>query len=80
MPRGPSLQGQIMALFEVQCINSSHRGPGGATRQAAVLRQEGVVVGRGHLGELMIDFGAFGWFPNCLPSEEGQASDSEVEP
>ena len=39
-----------------------------------------MAVGRGHLGELTIDFGTFGWFPSCLPSEEGQASESEAEP
>lgn len=55
------------------------RGPGGAARQAAALRQEGVTVGRGQLGELMVDFGTFGWFPNRLPSEEGGASDSDSE-
>jgi methylated-DNA-protein-cysteine methyltransferase related protein len=26
----------------------------------------------GALGELMVDFGEFGWFPRVLPSEEAQ--------
>ncbi|KAF2144983.1 uncharacterized protein K452DRAFT_133177 [Aplosporella prunicola CBS 121167] len=49
------------------CI--SPRGPGGAERQAAALRAEGVEVTRGHLGEYFIDFSAYGWFPDMLPSE-----------
>ncbi|KAL2038699.1 hypothetical protein N7G274_008457 [Stereocaulon virgatum] len=57
----------------------SPRGPGGATRQAAVLRREGVVVGTGHLGELTVNFGTYGWFPSLLPSEEAESSESEDE-
>lgn len=45
------------------------RGPGGATRQAAALRAEGVTVDIGHLGELMVSLATFGWFPERLPSE-----------
>ncbi|KAJ4307289.1 Ras guanine nucleotide exchange factor bud5 [Collariella sp. IMI 366227] len=30
---------------------------------------EGVTVTTGALGELMVDFGEFGWFPKILPSE-----------
>ena len=57
----------------------SYRGPGGATRQAAALRTEGVTVVNGHLGELTVDFATYGWFPNILPSEEAEESESEVE-
>lgn len=46
------------------------RGPGGAARQAAALRMEGVTVDAGHLGEFTVDLAAYGWFPNQLPSEE----------
>lgn len=46
-----------------------HRGPGGAARQAAALRQERVTVDDGNLGELSIDFTIYGWFPGRLPSE-----------
>ena len=46
-----------------------HRGPGGAARQAAALRQERVIVNAGSLGELSIDFAIYGWFPSRLPSE-----------
>ena len=51
-------------------IDPVGRGPGGASRQAAALRGEGVVVATGHLGELTIDFGTYGWFPSRLPSED----------
>ena len=57
----------------------SHRGPGGAARQAAFLRSEGVTVGIGHLGELTVDLGVYGWFPEFLPSEGAEASESEQE-
>ncbi|KAK2611981.1 Alkyltransferase-like protein 1 [Conoideocrella luteorostrata] len=43
--------------------------PEGAQNQAEALRVEGVEVTRGALGELMIDFGEYGWFPRVLPSE-----------
>ena len=52
---------------------------GGATRQAAALRREGVTVGTGALGELTVDFGTYGWFPSMLPSEEAEDSESEGE-
>lgn len=45
--------------------------PTGSQNQAAALRAEGVTVTTGALGELMVDLGAFGWFPEVLPSEEG---------
>ena len=62
-------------------VDMSHRGPGGAARQAASLRREGVTVGLGSLGELTVDLAAYGWFPEVLPSEgaEGEASESEEE-
>lgn len=57
------------------------RGPGGAARQAAALRREGVTVETGHLRELTVDLDSFGWFPDILPSEEagtGATNESEV--
>lgn len=33
----------------------------------------------GALGELMVDFGEFGWFPQVLPSEEGEESEGDGE-
>jgi methylated-DNA-protein-cysteine methyltransferase-like protein len=44
--------------------------PSGARNQAAALEAEGVTVTTGALGELMVDFAEFGWFPRILPSEE----------
>ncbi len=45
--------------------------PGGAQRHAQVLQGEGVdVQQRG--GLWYVDFGSVGWFPEVLPSEEGQ--------
>lgn len=47
------------------------RGAGGAARQAAALRAEGVTVDTGHLGELTVDLATFGWFPDRLSSQDG---------
>ncbi|KAJ9662578.1 Alkyltransferase-like protein 1 [Coniosporium apollinis] len=55
----------------------SPRGPGGASRQAAALRQEGVTVDEGNLGEFSVDFQTYGWFPDVLPSEEGEDSEED---
>ena len=60
-------------------VDMSHRGPGGTARQAACLRREGVTVRTGALGELTIDLGVYGWFPDFLPSEGAEASESEEE-
>lgn len=43
--------------------------PSGAANQARVLREEGVEVGTGSLGEFVVDFVKYGWFPHQLPSE-----------
>jgi len=43
--------------------------PSGATNQAQVLRREGVIVTNGRIGELLVDFSEYGWFPRQLPSE-----------
>ena len=59
-------------------IHSNHRGPGGATRQAAALQAEGVTVTTGHLGELTIDFGTYGWFPSVLPSETALLGEEQI--
>jgi methylated-DNA-protein-cysteine methyltransferase-like protein len=46
-----------------------------------VLRAEGVTVNTGALGEYLVDFGEFGWFPRQLPSdvEAGVELSSEEE-
>lgn len=53
--------------------------PSGPTRQADALRAEGIEVERGNLGELMVDLGTYGWFPERLPSEETEADRGEEE-
>lgn len=53
--------------------------PTGSQDQAAALRAEGVTVTTGALGELMVDFGEFGWFPEALPSEEGEDGEEHDE-
>ena len=60
-------------------FDMNHRGPSGATRQAAFLRREGVTVGMGSLGELTVNLETYGWFPELLPSEGLEASESEDE-
>jgi len=57
--------------------------PSGARNQATALEAEGVAVATGALGELMVNFDRFGWFPRRLPSEaatgpgESESEDSE---
>lgn len=51
-------------------IISPRSQPDGARNQAASLQAEGVVVATGALGELMVDFAEYGWFPRLLPSDE----------
>lgn len=52
--------------------NKNRSQPSGASNQAAALRAEGVTVSTDALGELSVDFSEFGWFPDVLPSEEGE--------
>ncbi|KAK2808502.1 hypothetical protein FQN50_004711 [Emmonsiellopsis sp. PD_5] len=53
----------------------SHRGPGSAARQAAVLEQEGVAVQADSMGEYSIDLGRYGWYPERLAGDESDESD-----
>lgn len=53
------------------------RGEGGAARQAAALRREGVEVERNAMGEFTIDLLDFGWFPDFLPSEAAEHDEDE---
>ncbi|KAF2204995.1 DNA binding methylated-DNA--cysteine S-methyltransferase [Delitschia confertaspora ATCC 74209] len=57
----------------------SPRGPGGASRQAAALRTEGVQVSQDAMGEFTLDFSVYGWFPDVLPSEAGVESSNDEE-
>jgi len=50
----------------------TYSGPGSAARQAAALRQEGVRVDADSMGDYYVDFARYGWFPDRLPSEEGE--------
>ncbi|OWT42526.1 6-O-methylguanine DNA methyltransferase, DNA binding domain-containing protein [Pochonia chlamydosporia 170] len=43
--------------------------PNGAQNQAEALRGEGVEVTRTAMGEFMVNFDEYGWFPRALPSE-----------
>ena len=45
--------------------------------EATFLRREGVTVTTGHLRELTVDLGAYGWFPDFLPSDGAETSESE---
>lgn len=53
-------------------VQFSRDEPGAAARHAAVLRTEGVEVGTNTAGKFRVDFGAVGWFPKVLPSEEDE--------
>ncbi|RYP36705.1 hypothetical protein DL767_003267 [Monosporascus sp. MG133] len=58
-------------------IISPRSQPSGARNQAAALQAEGVEVTTGALGELSVDFAEFGWFPEILPSEEGEGTPND---
>ncbi|KAK3304725.1 uncharacterized protein B0T15DRAFT_512843 [Chaetomium strumarium] len=63
-------------------VISPRSEPSGAANQAVALGREGVTVTIGALGERMVDFAEYGWFPRMLPSEEAQGlvpSDEEDE-
>lgn len=57
-------------VINAKGIISPRSQPSGALNQAAALQAEGVTVTTDALGELMVDFSQYGWFPNVLPSEE----------
>jgi hypothetical protein len=73
MRRVLSRLGGTMIRIRIECYLTACRGPGGAARQAAALRQEGVIVNTGNMGVLSVDLGAYGWFPASLPSEEEES-------
>jgi methylated-DNA-protein-cysteine methyltransferase-like protein len=55
------------------------RGVNGARQQATALEAEGVQVTRGSLGGYTIDFTAYGWFPDRLPSDLSEDDEEEEE-
>ncbi|KLU89445.1 MGMT family protein [Magnaporthiopsis poae ATCC 64411] len=58
-------------VINAKGIISPRSQPSGARNQAAALRAEGVEVSTSAMGELMVDFNEYGWFPDELPSEQG---------
>lgn len=60
------------ALLRCSAADESRSQPAAAQNQAARLQAEGVEVVRGALGEMMIDFDEYGWFPEELPSQAGE--------
>ncbi|KAL6855600.1 Alkyltransferase-like protein 1 [Amphichorda felina] len=56
-------------VINAKGIISPRSQPSGAQNQAEALRAEGVRVTANAMGELMVDFDEFGWFPDALPSE-----------
>lgn len=59
-------------VINAKGIISPRSAPSSSQNQATALRAEGVTVTTGALGELMVDFLEYGWFPEMLPSEERQ--------
>jgi methylated-DNA-protein-cysteine methyltransferase-like protein len=60
----------LLGLLYNAPLTSITRGhPSGAANQARALREEGVEVSTGSLGEFVVDFSRYGWFPHQLPSE-----------
>ncbi len=48
--------------------------PSGSVNQAAALQAEGVEVTTGALGEFLVSFETYGWFPDTLPSEQVESA------
>ncbi|EGO56033.1 hypothetical protein NEUTE1DRAFT_45744 [Neurospora tetrasperma FGSC 2508] len=63
-------------VINAKGVISPRSQPEGSRSQATALEAEGVVVTTGALGELMVDFAEYGWFPRILPSEEGEELES----
>ncbi|CAJ2511915.1 Uu.00g075400.m01.CDS01 [Anthostomella pinea] len=64
-------------VINAKGVISPRSQPSGTRNQAAALQAEGVTVTTGALGELMVDLGEFGWFPNSLPSDQDEKDESE---
>ncbi|KAJ6786498.1 hypothetical protein PWT90_10627 [Aphanocladium album] len=60
-------------------VISPRNHPTAVRTQAELLREEGVEVSRGGLGELSVDLAEYGWFPDVLPSEENGGVKEEEE-
>ncbi|KAK3990723.1 hypothetical protein QBC44DRAFT_324639 [Cladorrhinum sp. PSN332] len=67
-------------VINAKGVISPRSQPSGSRNQAAALELEGVTVTTGALGELMVDFGEYGWFPSSLPSDiDGEDFDDEFD-
>lgn len=70
----------FLQMHEEQHLTMT-RGVNGARQQATAIEAEGVQVTRGSLGEYLIDFSIYGWFPDRLPSDlsedDGDNEDDE---
>jgi methylated-DNA-protein-cysteine methyltransferase-like protein len=76
-PRLVILSGVLLRrLRSLRVPNRGH--PSGAAYQATVLQAEGVSVTTSTMGEFIIDFSEFGWFPKQLPSEEAAGLEPHV--
>ncbi|EPS38095.1 hypothetical protein H072_8178 [Dactylellina haptotyla CBS 200.50] len=66
-------------VINAQGVISQREITSGMTRQADVLRDEGVAVDTDRQGQMSVDFKEFGWFPRVLPSREGEDDGDEDE-
>lgn len=58
---------------------TTSRGVDGARQQATAIEAEGVQVTRGSLGEYLVDFATYGWFPDRLPSDLSEDDEDDEE-
>ncbi|OAA69901.1 Methylated-DNA-[protein]-cysteine S-methyltransferase, DNA binding protein [Cordyceps fumosorosea ARSEF 2679] len=58
-------------------VISPRAHPTAVRDQAELLRDEGVEVVRGALGEMSVDLAEYGWFPEALPSEHEAGAKEE---
>lgn len=64
-------------VINAKGVISPRSQPEGSHNQATALRAEGVTVTENAMGELLVDFGEFGWFPRVLPSEASEGGGLE---
>ncbi|KAK8150467.1 hypothetical protein G3M48_001675 [Beauveria asiatica] len=83
LPNDPSARWNHATVPWQRVVNargviSPRNHPTAVRTQAELLRDEGVEVVAGGLGELSVNLDEYGWFPLVLPSEE--QGGAEVEP
>ncbi|KAJ3473192.1 hypothetical protein NLG97_g10462 [Lecanicillium saksenae] len=84
LPDDPSAQWNHDTVPWQRVVNargviSPRNHPTAVRTQAELLRDEGVEVSRGGLGELSVDLSEYGWFPDVLPSEDNEGGVKEEE-